>query len=73
MTYTQKFQVIFPQLADNYQIKLIPFLLAGFGDKHEFFQADGIHPNEDAQKKIVENVWEVLHTMFTTGKVAVKP
>jgi len=73
MTYTQKFQVIFPQLADNYQIKLIPFLLAGFGDKHEFFQADGIHPNEDAQKKIAENVWEVLHTMFTTGKVAVKP
>ncbi|MBS0588198.1 MAG: arylesterase [Proteobacteria bacterium] len=73
MTYTQKFQAIFPQLAENYQIKLIPFLLAGFGDKHEFFQADGIHPNEVAQKKIVENVWEVLHTMFTTGKVAVKP
>ena len=73
MTYTQKFQAIFPQLAENYQIKLIPFLLAGFGDKHDFFQADGIHPNEAAQKKIVENVWEVLHTMFTTGKVAVKP
>jgi hypothetical protein len=26
-----------------------------------------------AQKKIAENVWEVLHTMFTSGKVAVKP
>ncbi|MBS0497932.1 MAG: arylesterase [Gammaproteobacteria bacterium] len=73
MTYTQKFQAIFPQLAEKYEIKLIPFLLAGFGDKHDFFQADGIHPNEAAQKKIVENVWEVLHTMFTSGKVAVKP
>lgn len=69
-TYTQKFQAIFPQLAERYQIKLIPFLLAGFGDKHEFFQADGIHPTEVAQKKIVENVWEVLQTMFKTEQIA---
>jgi len=73
MAYTQKFQAIFPQLVESYQIRLIPFLLAGFGDKHDFFQADGIHPNEMAQKKIVENVWEVLHTMLTSGTVAVKP
>ncbi|MBX9916074.1 MAG: arylesterase [Nitrosomonas sp.] len=73
MTYTQKFQAIFPQLAENYKIKLVPFLLAGFGDKHEYFQADGIHPNEVAQKKIVENVWEVLYTMFKTKQVAATP
>lgn len=72
-TYTQKFQAIYPQLAENYQIKLIPFLLAGFGDKHEFFQADGIHPNEVAQKKIVENVWEVLQTMIKTEQIATSP
>ncbi|MEK6596626.1 MAG: arylesterase [Pseudomonadota bacterium] len=73
ITYTQKFQAIFPQLAENYQIKLIPFLLAGFGDRHEFFQADGIHPNEIAQKKIAENVWEVLQTMFKNEQVATSP
>ncbi|AEJ01152.1 lipolytic protein G-D-S-L family [Nitrosomonas sp. Is79A3] len=73
MTYTRKFQAIFPQLAENYQIKLIPFLLAGFGEKHEFFQADGIHPNEVAQKKIVETVWEVLQTMIKTEKIAANP
>ena len=73
MTYTQKFQAIFAQLAENYQIKLIPFLLAGFGDKHEFFQSDGIHPTEVAQKIIADNVWEVLHTMINSGKVAAKP
>ncbi|WP_394809190.1 arylesterase [Nitrosomonas sp.] len=73
MSYTQKFQAIFPQLAGNYQIKLIPFLLAGFGDKHDFFQADGIHPNEVAQKKIVETVWEVLQTMIKTEQIATNP
>lgn len=72
ITYTKKFQAVFTQLAENYQIKLIPFLLAGFGDKHEFFQADGIHPNEMAQHKIVENIWEVLQTMLSDARVATR-
>lgn len=65
ITYTQKFQDIYPQLAQHYQTKLIPFLLHGFGDKHEFFQADGVHPNAQAQEKIVENVWKILRAMLT--------
>jgi acyl-CoA thioesterase-1 len=68
--YTQKFQAIFHQLAENYQIELIPFLLAGFGEKHEFFQADGIHPNEIAQKEIVENVWKALESMLINKKIS---
>ncbi len=71
IAYTQKFRDIFPQLAKTYQIKLVPFLLAGFGDKREFFQSDGIHPNITAQERIVDNVWEVLYTMFQTNQVAV--
>jgi acyl-CoA thioesterase I len=40
--------------------------LDGFGDKREFFQTDGIHPNAHAQVKIVENVWKVLQTMLNS-------
>ena len=50
------------------EIKLVPFLLDGFGDKREFFQADGIHPNAQAQEKIVENVWKILRTMLKSGQ-----
>lgn len=64
IAYTQKFQDIYPQLAKRHGVKLVPFLLDGFGDKREFFQADGIHPNANAQEKIVENVWKVLRTML---------
>jgi acyl-CoA thioesterase-1 len=64
MTYTQKFQDIYPQLAKRHGLKLVPFLLDGFGNKREFFQADGIHPTAQAQEKIVENVWKVLKTML---------
>ena len=63
-TYTQKFQEIFPQLAKKYQIKVVPFLLKGFGDQREFFLADGIHPNVQAQEKILENVWPTLRGMI---------
>ena len=64
IAYTQKFQDIYPQLAKRHRLKLVPFLLDGFGDKREFFQSDGIHPNANAQEKIVENVWKVLQTML---------
>ncbi|MBX3641086.1 MAG: arylesterase [Nitrosomonas sp.] len=63
-TYTRKFQDIYPQLAEQYQTGLIPFLLAGFGEKKEFFQPDGIHPTAAAQKMIVENVWHVLQPVL---------
>lgn len=64
ITYTQKFQDIFPQLAKRHDVKLVPFLLDGFGNNREFFQADGIHPTAQAQEKIVENVWKILKTML---------
>ena len=66
ITYTQKFQDIYSQLAKRHDIKLVPFLLDGFGNKREFFQSDGIHPTVQAQEKIVENVWRVLKTMLNT-------
>ena len=65
VSYTQKFETIFLQLAEAYQIRLVPFLLADFADKPEFFQADGIHPGEIAQSKILESVWKVLEGMLT--------
>lgn len=64
MTYTQKFQDIYLQLAKRHGLKLVPFLLDGFGNKREFFQDDGIHPTAQAQERIVENVWKVLKTML---------
>ena len=64
IAYTQKFQDIYPQLAKRHGLKLVPFLLDGFGNKREFFQSDGIHPTASAQERIVDNVWKVLSTML---------
>lgn len=70
ITYTQKFRDIYQQLAINYQLEQVPFLLAGFGENRDFFQSDGIHPNILAQEIIVENVWSVLYPMLQPEQVA---
>ncbi len=72
MTYTQKFQNMYAQLAHNHQTAIVPFLLAGFEEEYEFFQADGIHPTESAQAKIAENIWRVLHTMIRKDTTTVQ-
>jgi acyl-CoA thioesterase-1 len=56
-TYTTQFKKLYPQLADQERIELLPFFLEGIATKPEFFQADRLHPNVQAQSVIFKNVW----------------
>lgn len=56
-TYTTQFKKLYPQLAKQEQIELLPFFLEGVATKPEFFQADRLHPNVQAQSIIFKNVW----------------
>ena len=58
--YTQAFETVYQDLAVENSIALVPFILEGIGGVPENTQADGIHPNEQAQPIIVDNVWEEL-------------
>lgn len=58
--FTNQFQNIFPKLAAEYGLSLIPFFLENVGGIPELNLRDGIHPNEDGQKIVAENVWKVL-------------
>ncbi len=45
----------------------MPFLLAGVADGTDadaLFQADRIHPNADAQPRMLDNVWPVLKPLL---------
>lgn len=66
-TYTQRFQDIYVEIAKHHKLKLLPFLFEGFGDKPEYFQEDSVHPNENAQGKILKNIWLVLHKMIKSN------
>ena len=65
--YTEKFQNIYLELSRRYKLPLVPFLLEGFADRRELFQADNVHPNVAAQPLILNNVWIRLKPMLKTG------
>jgi len=58
--YTTAFRNIFPALAKNNHVSLVPFLLEGVGGNPELNQADHIHPTAAGHRIVAENVWKVL-------------
>lgn len=59
-TYTEKFQRVFNEVAKSKRVSLVPFLLDGFADRREYFQADNLHPTAGAQPLILETIWKSL-------------
>lgn len=64
-SYANKFHTVYGDVARRYKLPLVPFLLDGFADKPEWFQADGIHPALRAQPAMLETVWPVLAPLLT--------
>ncbi|AOY87995.1 arylesterase [Marinobacter salinus] len=58
--YTSTFADIFPKLSDRFDTALVPFFLEGIYDQEALMQEDGIHPTDEAQSQLLENVWPVL-------------
>jgi len=58
--YTSEFRQIFPTLAAENKAYLIPFLLENVAGIPELNQADGIHPTEEGQRIVAQNVWTVI-------------
>lgn len=63
--YTDAFHAVYGQLAERYGVALVPSLVDGIGTDPGLMQADGIHPNEHAQPRIADRVWQALRTMLT--------
>ena len=58
--YTAAFAAAYPELATKYSVPLIPFFMEGVALEASMMQADGIHPNKQAQPVLLELVWEKL-------------
>ena len=66
VTFTDKFEATYNDLAKQYNLPLVPFLLEGIADNWDLMQADGLHPTAEAQPKVLANVWKVLEGVLTT-------
>ena len=62
--YTSAFAAIYPHVARDLHVPLVPFLLAGVGGVAELNQADGIHPTAAGQVKVAANVKPYLEQLL---------
>ena len=62
--YTSAFAQVFPDLAAQYQLTFLPFLLAGVAGITELNQGDGIHPNLEGTKIVAETLYNFLQPLL---------
>ncbi|WAJ35693.1 arylesterase [Pseudomonas sp. GOM7] len=62
--YTAAFAQVFDDVAQAYQVALVPFFLEGVGGVPGMMQADGIHPNVAAQPVLLDNAWPALEPLL---------
>jgi acyl-CoA thioesterase-1 len=58
--YTEQFAAVYADLARAKHVALVPFLLNGIALTPALMQADGIHPDEAGQPRLLDNVWPAL-------------
>ncbi len=58
--YLEQFESMYGDLAFEYNTLLVPFFMDGVVFEPGYMQDDGIHPNEDGQPVLLDNVWKVL-------------
>ena len=62
--YATAFAQIYPTLASEFDLVLIPFFLKEVGGIPAFNQADGIHPTAAGQKIVAKTVWQALYPLL---------
>jgi acyl-CoA thioesterase I len=66
--YADRLYESYAALARSNRIERVPFLLEGFTDRPDLFQPDHIHPSEQAQPLMLDNVWPKLQPMLHLSK-----
>ncbi len=62
--YQRDFSNAFPDLAEKHKVAYLPFLLDGIALQKELNQADGIHPNPEGTRRMMENVYKELQPLL---------
>jgi acyl-CoA thioesterase-1 len=61
--YVRRFESIYPRLAKELDVPLVPFLLAKVGGVRRLNQDDGIHPTAEGQRLVAQNVLPYLRKL----------
>lgn len=61
--YAEGFAELYPRIADEMDVPLVPFLLEGVGGIPALNLPDGIHPNAEGHRKVAANVVSALRPL----------
>ena len=67
-SYTRAFREMYPAVAREYGIPLVPFLLEGVAGRADLNQPDGIHPSAAGARILARTVWRVLQPVVREVK-----
>jgi acyl-CoA thioesterase-1 len=62
--YAEQFHSMYSALAEKFNVPVLDFFLEGVAQDEKLMQADGIHPNAQAQPRLVQNLWPVLQPLL---------
>ena len=61
--YTVQFHQAYRELADQYDLPLVPFLLMNVIGDANMMQRDRLHPNAAGAREIAANIWPYLRPL----------
>ena len=64
LDYSIAFHSVFPGLAQQYRLALVPFLLQDVVLRPGLLGSDGVHPNAAGAERIAETVWPYLEPLL---------
>jgi acyl-CoA thioesterase-1 len=63
--YTHAFRAVYADLAKEYKVAFIPFLLQGVAGDASLNQSDGIHPNVRGAEIVADTVWKAIEPLVS--------
>ena len=66
--YAEEFAALYPRIAGDLDVPLVPFLLAGVGGEPGLNLPDGIHPNAQGHERVADNVVPPLREALGGGQ-----
>jgi acyl-CoA thioesterase-1 len=62
--YAERFDAVYPDLAQRYDAAFMPFLLEDVAARRNLNQADGLHPTAEGHLLIAERMWKILRPVL---------
>ena len=66
--YRDGLRALYRDVAQEFNLPLVPFLLDGVALDPALMQDDGLHPKAEGEPKVLDNVWPVLEPALTALK-----